>query len=128
MLLFLYGSHPLKVVRSEWLPLVVATLLIVGGLLSEYLLYSVSVLFFCLLWPWFQSCMPVFLISFVYHATPILMCNEVATARVLALSVLSPTTPSKANVNGIHVSGQDFPSLAGGRAVVIIHYAIIPFV
>ena len=30
--------------------------------------------------------------------------------------------------NGIHVSGQDFPSLAGGRAVVIIHYAIIPFV
>ena len=29
---------------------------------------------------------------------------------------------------GIHVSGQDFPSLAGGRAVVIIHYAIIPFV
>ena len=35
---------------------------------------------------------------------------------------------NKANVNGIHVSGQDFPSLAGGRAVVIIHYAIIPFV
>ena len=30
----------------------------------------------------------------------------------------------KANVNGIHVSGQDFPSLAGGRAVVIIHYPI----
>ena len=46
MLLFLYGSHHLIVVRSEWLPLVVATLLIVGGLLSEYLLYSVSVLFF----------------------------------------------------------------------------------
>ena len=93
MLLFLYGSHPLIVVGSEWLPLVVATLLIVGDLLSEYLLYSVSVLFFCLLWPWFQSCMPVFLISFVYHATPILMCNEVATARVLALSVLAPLPP-----------------------------------
>ena len=34
----------------------------------------------------------------------------------------------KASVNDIHVSDQDFPSLAGWRAVVIIHYAIIPFV
>ena len=32
---------------------------------------------------------------------------------------------SKASVNDTHVSDQDFPSLAGGRAVVIIHYAII---
>ena len=33
---------------------------------------------------------------------------------------------SKASVNDTHVSDQDFPSLAGRRAVVIIHYVPKP--